>query len=198
MNNTKIHLISCYAPTEDQTTKNREETEKFYNKLSALINRISKRDTLIVGGDFNARTKLTDTNRDGFLNNVGRYARNTINENGKYLVELCKIHNLKLTNTFFKHKPSQQTTWESALTNKNERKNPYRFQIDYIAIRNNSFTKILDSRAYNCWRTNSDHKPLIATISLYTNQSKPIKSKPNLNISALQNPKNKRNTNLTS
>ena len=189
-NKTKIYAISVYAPTEDETGKYPEKTDEFYNKLSTVISKVSKRDILVVGGDFNARTKFqTDVEKEENSDIVGKYARNDINENGKHLIELCKIHNLKLVNTFYKHKPSQQVTWESSVKPKNNRKNPYRFQIDYIAIRKCSSLKLTDARSYNNMRANSDHKPVIATAILHTNISKPKSTPPRkiLNIAALQN-----------
>ena len=76
----------------------------------------NKRDSLVICGGFNARTKIaTQEERELYKDIVGKYARNEINENGKYIIEFCKIHKLQLVNTMFKHKPSQQVTWESAL-----------------------------------------------------------------------------------
>lgn len=71
------------------------------------MNSMSKRDTFIVGGDFNARTKIPVKERS--LEEVtGRYARNEINENGRKLIKFCTINNLMLTNTMFKHKPASK------------------------------------------------------------------------------------------
>ena len=188
-NKNKICALSVYAPTEEETEKYPEKTDDFYNRITTVINNINKRDTLVIGGDFNARTKLaTQEERELYKDIVGKYARNEINENGKYLIEFCKIHNLQLVNTMFKHKPSQQVTWESALHPKKPRKNPYRFQIDYIAVRKNKCMKLIDARSYNTIRANSDHKPVIVTFKIHTNRSKPVTPKKTLNIPALQDP----------
>ena len=62
---------------------------------------------ILIGGDFNARTKISDNiERQNYANILGAYARNTINQNGRYLIDFCKINKLKISNTFFKHKPS--------------------------------------------------------------------------------------------
>ena len=185
-----INVISAYAPTEEETEKQPDKTEQFYNKLTTTINIINKRNPLIIGGDFNARTKLqSSAERESYKDIIGKYARNNINENGRFLIEFCKIHKLQLSNTLFKHKASHQTTWQSAIKPKNNRKNPYRFQIDYIAVRKADSLKLLDSRAYNIMRANSDHKPVILKIKIHTNTSKPKPStKPNLNVAALQDP----------
>ena len=50
-------------------------------------------------------------NRDPLLNKIiGKYAKSDINEKGEKLIELCYLHNLRITNTFFKHKLTHQTT----------------------------------------------------------------------------------------
>ena len=97
---------------------------------------------------------------------VGKYAKNKVNENGNLLTEFCKLHNLLITNTIFKHKPSHQTTWISPLPPTFPRKNPYRNQIDYILLRKNVNSKIFDSRSFNSNFTRSDHKPVTAKIQI--------------------------------
>ena len=148
--NIKCHLISAYAPTLENTVRNPDETRIFYEQLSSLINSIKQRDALIIiiGGDFNAKTKLQVSEMENQLV-VGKYAKNKVNENGNLLTEFCKLHNLLITNTIFKHKPSHQTTWISPLPPTFPRKNPYRNQIDYILLRKNVNSKIFDSRSFN-------------------------------------------------
>ena len=93
---------------------------------------------------------------------VRKYAKNKINENGNLLTEFCKLHNLLITNTIFKHKPSHQTTWISPLPPTF----PYRNQIDYNLVRKNMNSKIFDSRSFNSNFARSDHKPVIAKIQI--------------------------------
>ena len=122
----KIVVLSIYAPTEDETKEKPDKTDDFYNKLGSVLQTVSKRDCLIIGGDFNARTKLSEKHEiTKYAEVVGKYARSKVNENGRRLLEFAKMNNLQLTNPFFKHKASQLVTWESALHPKNGRKNPY-------------------------------------------------------------------------
>ena len=110
-NNIKVFAISAYAATEDETEKHPERTEQFYNKLTTVVNKCSMRYILIVGRDLSARTKLSnETEIEQCQNILGTYAHNNINSNGRNLIEFCKMHNVKLTNTFYKHKLSQQVT----------------------------------------------------------------------------------------
>ena len=47
-----------------------------------------------------------------FNKNIGKYAHGDINENGHILLEFSKRSDLRLTNTFFKHKAKHRMTWE--------------------------------------------------------------------------------------
>ena len=108
----KYCFISAYAPTNESTVKDPEKTQTFYEQLSDIIRKINRNVLIITGGDFNVKTKMR--NRDPLLNKIiGRYAKSDINENREKLIELCNLHNLRITNTFFKHKPTNQTTWTS-------------------------------------------------------------------------------------
>ena len=105
------------------------------------------------------------------------------------MVEFCKLHNLTLTNTIFKQKPNHQTTWTSPIkvSQQNNRKNPYRNQIDYIIVKNHQNTTVFDSRSYNSITTTSDHKPVIVKISLKWKHSKQNRQKKSINVQKLQN-----------
>ena len=185
LNNIKHVFISVYAPTNETTIKDSNDTRTFYENLSDIINTIGKNDNLVIGGDFNAKTKMP--NRDPTLYKIiGKYAKSTINENGEKLIELCSIHNLRITNTFFKHKPIHLTTWQSPAAYKNiidsktrkPRMNPYRNQIDYILVRNcNKIVRITDCKSTIDRVTISDHKPVIMntkTVFPERKLSKPI------------------------
>ena len=186
-NNIQINLISAYAPTLDTTLKTPDETENFYNDLDSVIKLTSSRDTLIIGGDFNAKVKPNNNiASDTYTKNIGKFSKGYINHNGQYLLEFAKRHNLKLTNTFFKHKPCHITTWECPKRinahmdsrSSTTRRNPYRNQIDYLIVRNCKNLKINDSRSYGGMRTKSDHKPVIADINIkwkYMKHQKPLR-----------------------
>ena len=180
-NKKKYCFISVYAPTNDSTVKDPDKTRTFYEKLSDIIAKIDRNTCIVIGGDFNAKTKMR--NKDQLLNIIiGNYAKSDINENGEKLIELCSLHNLRITNTFFKHKPIHQTTWTSPPKHKKvidsksklPRRNPYRNQIDYILVNNGSNIKITDSKSTTDIITLSDHKPVITTTKtclLYTSPS---------------------------
>ena len=73
--------------------------------------------------------------------NIGKHGKGAMNSNGEYLAEFIKTHNFLLSNTVFYHRLSHRTTWtapekieEHRHHDGSTRRNPYRNQIDYIAI----------------------------------------------------------------
>ena len=144
---------------------------------------IKQRDALIIGEDFNAKTKLQVSE----MENQGKYAKSKVDENGNLLTEFCKLLNLLMTNTIFKHKSSHQTTWISPLPPTFPRKNPYLNQIDYILLRKNVNSIIFDSRSFNSNFTRSDHKPVIAKIQIKWTYRKKATCTRSFNLSKLQN-----------
>ena len=69
------------------------------------------------GGDLNAKTKYpnfqpTHNQLPHYSKILGRFAKSTLNKNGELLIEFADMHNLKITNIFFKHRPVHCTTWK--------------------------------------------------------------------------------------
>ena len=79
--NITCNLISAYAPTLENTIKNPEETNAFYDELTSLLKLNKNRDAVIIGGDFNAKTKLSTYNSQRV---VGKYAKSQINKNERF------------------------------------------------------------------------------------------------------------------
>lgn len=104
-------LISAYAPIKAK----QDQAGIFYNDLNQLLLRIERehRDAaIIVGGDFNARIQagmgargLGAGPHSGYLSSC---------KNGERLTALCRVRRLGITDTFFRHGPSQRNTFLSA------------------------------------------------------------------------------------
>ena len=142
------------------------------DSLTAVTLKTKTKDALIIGGDFNAKTKQNDSETRSSA--CGKYCKSSINQNGERLLDFAEMNNLKLTNTFFKHHPAHITTWQcpqrtQQIIDSNSgtvRRNPYRNQIDYILIRKTNNIQVNDSRSYGGFTCNSDHKPVIAKVVL--------------------------------
>ena len=53
-NNTQVNLNKLNAPTVETKIQSPEVTEKLYDDLCSVTKLTNSRDTLIIGGDFNA------------------------------------------------------------------------------------------------------------------------------------------------
>ncbi|CAF1269997.1 unnamed protein product [Rotaria sordida] len=88
-----------------------DASQKFYNDLQDVINRISTEDMYIIMDDFNARVEGKKQQQQNLCNSVGPYTVDITNEDGEKLIDLCTINNIIVTNTFLKHKLVHQTSW---------------------------------------------------------------------------------------
>ena len=181
IDNRKLHIISAYAPTLPKSEKHPEIRDKFYEQLEGIINKIPRRDLVVVLGDFNAKT---GSGWKDYPECMGQYGKGQINENGTTLLELAQANNLYLTNTTFNHKLSQRTTWEAPerhFSNTKDqngnpkpllgpdgkaRRNPFRNQIDYIIVKQQHRRFIQDSKSSGNINTETDHKMVIMKINL--------------------------------
>lgn len=62
-NKVTCNTIRVYARTLEKTVKDPEQTRKFYDQLSFIINKVT-----ITGEDFNAKTKIERSVKDHILN----------------------------------------------------------------------------------------------------------------------------------
>ena len=167
----KLHVISAYAPTLNNSEKDEKVRDDFYRQLEKAVSKIPERDNLVVVGDFNAKT---GSSWNKYKSTIGKFGKGSTNSNGERLLEFASSHDLVLTNTCFKHKLCHRTTW-TAPRRKNEvidktdgkpRRNPYRNQIDYILTRRKHMCFVEDSRSYGGTTTSSDHKMVISKLKL--------------------------------
>ena len=192
----KLNVLSVYAPTLEVSEATPEIREQFYSDLEAVLATLSSRDALVIVGDFNAKTGSAHED-ELYHDTIGKYGKGKVNSNGIHLLNFAKLHGLRLSNTFFKHKPSQISTWEcpdrisdqiDAVSN-TIRRNPYRNQIDYICTKNDyKGIKVHDSRSYNVMTTNSDHKLVMMTCTFKWPFNKQKQSTRSLDFQKLADP----------
>ena len=150
-------------------------------KFLSLINSIKQRDALIIGGDFNAKTKLQVLRMEDELG-VENYLNSKVNENGNLLTEFCKLHNILITNTIFWNKLSHQTTWSLPLPKKSLLKSNSLCFAEKIWI-----LKMFDSRYFDSNIVRSNHKLVIAKIQIKWTYTKNATGTKSFNLSKLQN-----------
>ena len=140
-----------------EVKKNHEIRENFYTKHDSILRNISNKHIVIIAGDFNAKTGSASRNKV-FKAVIGRYGKGKVNTNGTHLLNFSSINNLKLVNTFFKHKPTHLTTWTSLETPRGSSRNSYRNQINHILVRKHKGVRITNAYSFGGMVTPSDHK----------------------------------------
>jgi exonuclease III len=141
-------ILGVYAPEEGKT----DETTKFYWDLQSEIDKTNKNDFLIVAGDLNA--KIGNTPITGIVGNNGEPI---INNNGRSLLNFAATNDLKITNTFFRHKDIYKYTWSARGS---------RSVIDYVLTNKKTSPLVKDTRAFRRYGINTDHFMLVSRINI--------------------------------
>mgnify|MGYP002224294368 CR=1 FL=1 len=142
-----LTVIGLYAPNEGK----HKLTEEFYEKLQSIFDKVNKNDYILLTGDLNGRV-----GNNNIKNVVGTNGENTLNSNGQKLIDFCIFNNLKIMNTFFKHKNIHKFTRESG---------DQRSIIDYIISNKKTSDIIEDVRVYRGANLNTDHYLLCTKIN---------------------------------
>jgi hypothetical protein len=91
---------------------------------------------------------------DGILGTNGEI---TINSNGHKLKDFASVNELKITNTFFRHKEIHKMTWSAR---------GYRSIIDYILTNKKLSPLVQDTKVFRGYDVATDHYLLISKICL--------------------------------
>ncbi|BHF60393.1 hypothetical protein SprV_0100335800 [Sparganum proliferum] len=102
---TNISIVAVYAPT---SAAEQRDKEAFYSQLQALVERLPRRDLLIVAGDWNGRTGPGDPTTSHLL---GRFGLGSRCKNGERLLNFAVRNRLLVTNTCFQHRKKHLLTW---------------------------------------------------------------------------------------
>jgi hypothetical protein len=88
---------------------------------------------------------------------LGSEGEQTINNNGRGLIDFCLFNKLKITNCFFRHKNIHKFTWEARGT---------KSIIDYIIINEKLKATIRDTRVLRGSEIDTDHYLLQSTFKI--------------------------------
>ena len=163
--NLKVDILSVYAPALNRSEKNHEIRENFYTKLDCIFGNISNRHIVITTGNFNAKTGRTFKIKT-YQVVIGTYVKGNVNTNGTHLLNFSSINNLKLVNTFFKHRPTHITTWTSPKTPRGSRRNSHKNQVNYILVRKQKGIRIINAHSYGGIMTPSYHNLVIMSCKM--------------------------------
>ena len=172
-------MVAVYAPTEEHP----DDTDEFYNELQKVVGNIpvSRRDVLIILGDFNARLGMDN---EGYEKVMGKCAidekRNT---NGEKLLEFCQVNKLFIQGTRFPHKDIHKATWRSSVDKKTH-------QIDHIITNTRWRSCVDDVKVIRGADISSDHLLVVADVKLHWSRA-PKKMKADPWRFRMMNPKQK-------
>ena len=169
-----VTFVSAYAPTLYSSPDIKEE---FYDQLQTVIRCVPSREPLILLGDFNARV---GADHGSWSSCLGPFGIGLINDNGQRLLELCTLHSLCVTNTFFQTRPQHKVSWCHPRSKRWH-------QLDLVLTRRCHLQNVLITRSYHSADCDTDHSLVISKLRLCPkklHQSKPP-GKPRINTSRM-------------
>jgi exonuclease III len=174
-------VVSAYAPTlsADEDTK-----DQFYLSLDEVLNRVDRKDKIVLLGDFNARV---GKDHEIWSGAVGRHGVGKMNANGLRLLTLCAEHNLVITNTSFRLKNKYKTSWMHP-------RSRHWHLIDYVIVRKSDLADVMKTRAMrsaDCW---TDHRLIVSDMKMVLRPPRRRRQAPRkkLNCAALHDEGKKR------
>jgi len=93
---------------EYESVEGKERDSEFYRELQQTVNKIHKKENIILAGDFNGRI-----GNQPIPECIGPYGEQATIHNGGILRDFCAFNKLKITNSFYRHKDIQKFTWEA-------------------------------------------------------------------------------------
>ena len=123
------HVFSMYAPQVGRSTA---EKQAFWESVEDEIGKVPSNDGLILAGDTNAHI---GTDITGYEEVLGLYGFGDRNGEGEQVLTICKSHELRVLNTFFKKGKEKRITYKVAGAET---------QIDLIMMRKTSGTRVID------------------------------------------------------
>ncbi|KAK7873794.1 hypothetical protein R5R35_005779 [Gryllus longicercus] len=142
----KITILGVYAVNDNALV---DEKNKFFQDLRETIASIPYQNEIILIGDFNSRVG----NREREV--VGQYGEESINDNGKRLINLCKEHALCVGNTLFRPKNIHKYTRIEPVRN-------IQSVIDLVVVKNERRVNLNDMRVYRQPECGTDHHMVVS------------------------------------
>ncbi|XP_068224983.1 craniofacial development protein 2-like [Palaemon carinicauda] len=174
-----ITIVQAYTPTTDQDD---DAVEAFYSQLQETIDKVDKKDILIIQGDWNAKVGK-DALKD-WKEFCGPSCNDVSNERGLRLLEFASYNNAVLANTLGEHKASRRWTWHAP-------NGIHHNQIDYILVQNRfrSGIKRATTRTFPGADVGSDHDLVFVNFKLRLKTiKKPKNTRMKFNLDRLRDP----------
>ena len=106
--------------------------------------------------NFNAHVG-TDT--DTWKGVIGKHGVTGLNENGRYLLQLCCSNGFRIINTFFQHREVHKYTWYRPSMDQKS-------LIDFCIVSLDLFSDVLDVRVKRSAELSTDHHQVVCSLRL--------------------------------
>lgn len=148
-----VTFINCYAPVNEAEVETKAD---FYDELQKTLDGRTRRDILIVTGDFTAKIGKDNTGRERIM---GREGLGTMNKNSEMFADFCVFNDLVIGGSVFQHKDIHKGTWVSP----NHRTVN---EIDHITMDKEFRRSLQDPRVRRRADVASDHHLLVGQVRL--------------------------------
>ena len=143
-------LLHVYAP--NATSK----SQAFVDEVNDALPRVSRTESTVLMGDFYAHVG-TDTDRRKGV--IGKHGVTGLNENGRYLLQLCCSNGLRIMNTFFQQSEVHKYTWcRPSMDQKS--------LIGFCIVSSDLFSDVLDVRLKRGAELSTDHHLVVCSLRL--------------------------------
>ena len=143
-------LLQVYAPNATS------EYQAFVDEVYDALLRVSPTESTVLMGDFKAHVGIDTDTRKAVIEKHGVTG---LNENGRYLLQLCCSNGLHIMNAFLQHKELQKYTWYRPSMGQKS-------LIDFWIVSSNSFFDELDVRVKRGAELSTDHHLVVCFLRL--------------------------------
>ena len=140
-------LLQLYAPNATS------EYQAFVDEVNDALLRVSATESAVLMEDFNAHVG-TDT--DTWKGVIGKHAVTGLNENGRFLLQLCCSNGLRIINTFFQHREAHKYTWYRPSMDQQS-------LVDFYIVSSDLFSDVLDVRVKRGAELSTDHHLVVCS-----------------------------------
>ena len=145
---TKLHVVSCYAPTRSAS---RQVKDVFFQDLESILAAIPAGEKYVILGDFKAYVWSRECVGDRWRLVRGPHGYGVFNDAGKELLSFLSVHWATVCNTWFAKKAIHQQAWQHP-------KSKQWSCIDYVIMSQSDRRMCLDLAVKRGAECNTDHQ----------------------------------------
>ena len=145
-----LSLLQVYAPNATS------EYQTFVDEVNDALLQVSATESTVFMGKFNVHVG-TDT--DTWKGVIGKHGVTGLNENGRYLLQLCCSNKFRIMNTFFQHREVHKDTWYRPSMDQKS-------LIDFCIVSSDLFSDVLDVQVKRGAKLLTDHHLVVCSLRI--------------------------------